>query len=222
MRRKTSGLIVALALFAVAGMVVAQNADQNSGGPTKNTLQLRLLEPVEGATITGTSVRVSVGWNNKAFGTGQGTKFGESNFPQPRFDVYLDNSLKTTLKGTESNTATIESVPAGTHKITVVALNVSGEVIDRKEVSVITTPTLIAESTSSTAATTSMAPAPPPPAPAPAYQPPPAPAPVYQPAPAPPAPMETTLPKTASSSPRMALLGLALVAVGLLIGRKAR
>jgi hypothetical protein len=212
MLRKTSGFIAALALFAVAGMVVAQNADQNTGGPTRNTLQLRLLEPVEGATITGNSVRVSVGWNNKAFGTGQGTKFGEANFPQPRFDVYLDNSLKATLKGTESNTAMIENVPAGTHKIAVVALNVSGEVIDRKEVGVTTTPTVIAEA---------MAPAPAPPAPAPAYQPPPAPAPVYQPAPAPAAPMETVLPKTASSSPRLALLGLALVAAGLLV-RKAR
>ena len=215
MIRKTSGLIAALALFAVAGMAVAQNADQNSGGPTKNTLKLRLVEPLEGASITGTSVRVAVDYNHNVFGTGQGTKFGEGNFPQPRFDVYVDNTLKITLKGTESNTTVIENVPAGTHKITVVALNVSGEIIDRKEVSVTNSPMVVAEG-----ATTTMAAAPAP-APAPAYQPPPAPAPVYQPAPAPPAPVEATLPKTASSSPRMALLGLALVAAGLLIGRKA-
>lgn len=219
MRRKTSGFIVALALFAVAGLAVAQNADQNTGGPTKNTLQLRLLEPVEGASITGNSVRVSVGWNNKVFGTGEGTKFGEANFPQPRFDIYLDNSLKATLKGTESNTTVIESVPAGTHKIAVVALNVSGEIIDRKEVSVTTSQMVIAESTSTTTSTMA-APAP---APAPAYVPPPAPAPVVvqsAPAPAPPAPMQTTLPSTASPAPRFALIGLAFVAVGLLIARR--
>jgi LPXTG-motif cell wall-anchored protein len=210
MLRKTSGFIAALALFAVAGMVVAQNADQNSGGPTKNTLKLRLVEPLEGASITGDSVRIAVDYNHNVFGTAQGTKFGEANFPQPRFDVYLDNTLKTTLKGTESNTTVLESVPAGTHKIVVVALNVSGEIIDRKEVTVTTSPTVVVEA----------APAPRAPAPAPAYQPPPAPAPAYQPAPAPPAPVEATLPKTASSSPRMALLGLALVAGGLLIGRK--
>jgi len=219
MRRITSGFIVALALFAVAAMAVAQNADQNTGGPTKNTLQLRLLEPVEGASITGNSVRVSVGWNNKAFGQGEGTKFGEANFPQPRFDVYLDNTLKTTLKGTESNTYTIESVPAGTHKIAVVALNVSGEIIDRKEVNV-TTSTMVISESRTTSSTETIAAAPPAPAPAPAYVPPPAPAPVYAPPPAPPAPMETALPKTASSSPRMVLLGLALVAAGLLV-RKA-
>jgi hypothetical protein len=210
MIRKTSGFIAALALFAVAGLVVAQNADQNSGGPTKNTLKLRLVEPLEGASITGSSVRVAVDYNHTVFGTSQGTKFGEANFPQPRFDVYVDNTLKTTLKGTESNTTVIDNVPAGTHKITVVALNVSGEIIDRKEVSVTTSTMVVAEGATTTMAT----------APAPAYQPPPARAPVYQPAPAPPAPVEATLPKTASSSPRMALLGLTLVAAGLLIGRK--
>jgi len=210
MRRKTSGLIAALALFAVAGLAVAQNADQNTGGPTKNTLKLRLVEPLEGASITGDSVRVAVDYNHDIFGTGQGTKFGEANFPQPRFDIFLDNTLKTTLKGTEANTTVLEAVPAGAHKIVVVAKNVSGEVIDRKEVKITTSPSVVVEA----------APAPAP-APVQAYQPPPAPAPVYQPAPAPPAPVEAALPTTASSAPRIALLGLALVAVGLLVGRKA-
>ena len=211
MLRKTSGFIAALALFAVAGMAVAQNADQNTGGPTKNTLKLRLVEPLEGASITGDSVRVAVDYNHDVFGTGQGTKFGEANFPQPRFDIFLDNTLKTTLKGTEANTTVLEAVPAGAHKIVVVAKNVSGEVIDRKEVKITTSAVVVAEA----------APAPPAPAPAPAYVPPPAPAPAYQPAPAPPAPVEPALPTTASSAPRMALLGLGLVAVGLLIRRKA-
>lgn len=209
MLRKTSGFIAALALFAVAGMAVAQNADQNTGGPTKNTLKLRLVEPLEGASITGDSVRVAVDYNHDVFGANQGTKFGEANFPQPRFDIFLDNTLKITLKGTESNTTVLEAVPAGAHKIVVIAKNVSGEIIDRKEVSIMTSPSVVVEAA---------------PAPAPArvqaYQPPPAPAPVYQPAPAPPAPVEAALPTTASSAPRMALLGLGLVAVGLLIGRK--
>jgi LPXTG-motif cell wall-anchored protein len=216
MRRKTTSLVVGIgmALFAVAGMVVAQNADQNTGGPTKNTLQLRLIEPAEGATITGNSVRVTVDYNHKTFGVGQGTRFGDANFPQTRFDVYLDNSLKTSLKGTESNTFTIENVPAGTHKIAIVALNVSGEVIDRKEVSVTTSPTVVAESaTGSSSVATAPAPERRAPVPAPS---------TYQSAPAPPAPMETTLPKTASASPQLALLGLALVAGGLLVGRKGR
>jgi hypothetical protein len=219
MRSKTSSLIAALVLFAAAGMLVAQNADPNTGGPTKNTLKLRLVEPAEGATISGSSVRVTVGYNNQVFGTGQGSRFGESNFPQPRFDVYVDNKLNATLKGTESNTATIENVAPGSHKIAVVALNVSGEVIDRKEVGITTTSVTIAQSTTSSSISTAPAPAPAPeaapaPAPAPRYEPPPAPAPA--------APVESTLPHTASAAPRLALMGLALVATGLLLGRKVR
>lgn len=207
MRRKPSSLIVAIALFTVAGMVFAQNADQNTGGPTKNTLRLTLVEPAEGATISGSTIRVTVGYNHQAFGANEGTRFGDANFPQPRFDVYCDNSLKATLKGTESNTTTIENVSPGNHKIAIVALNVSGEIIDRKEVGVVTT-TAMAETV---------------PAPAPAAAAPPAPAPrAYEPVSAPPAPAEPALPHTASSSPRLALLGIALVAGGLLHGRKTR
>ena len=213
MRRRISTLVAVLALCAFAGTAVAQNADQNTGGPTKNTLKLKLLEPAEGATISGSSVRVTVDYNHQVFGAGQGTRFGDANFPQPRFEVFLDNDRKATLKGTESNTVTIDNVPAGSHRIAVVALNVSGEVIDRKEVGITTTPTVLAERTTSTSTSTvAAAPPAPPPAPAPAYVPPPA--------PAPPAPAETTLPKTASVFPRLALAGLALVAAGLLIGRK--
>jgi hypothetical protein len=211
MRRRISTLIAVLALCAFAGTALAQNADPNTGGPTKNTLKLKLMEPAEGATISGSSIRVTVDYNHQVFAAGQGTRFGEANFPQPRFEVFLDNQRKATLKGTESNTVTIDNVPAGSHRIAVVALNVSGEVIDRKEVGLTTTPTVLAERTTSTSTSTvEAAPPAPPPAPAPAYVPP----------PAPPAPAETTLPKTASVFPRLALAGLALVAAGLLIGRK--
>jgi hypothetical protein len=212
MRRSISGLIVTIASLAVATAVFAQNADPNTGGPTKNTLKLKLMEPAEGATISGSTVRVTVDYNHQVFAAGQGTRFGEANFPQPRFDVYLDNSLKATLKGTESNTATIENVPPGKHKIAVVALNVSGEVIDRKEVGVTTSEAETVMAEKNTTVQTAPAPAPPAPAPAPSYEP----------APAPAAPAETALPTTASVFPRLALLGLALVAGGLILGRKVR
>src|ERR1700693_919806 len=144
MLRKTTSLVVGMALFAVAGMVVAQNADQNTGGPTRNTLQLRLIEPAEGATISGDSVRVTVDYNDKTFGAG----------PVAR------------QRATGSSSGATRPPP------------------ERRA-----------------------------PVPAPS---------TYQSAPAPPAPMETTLPKTASASPQLALLGLALVAGGLLVGRKGR
>ena len=209
--------ILALAVGAFAGVALAQSADKNTGGPTANTLQLRLTEPAEGATITGTQVRVGVAYNMTAFGQGQGTKFGEANFPQPTFDIFLDNDLKATLKGTEANVAFIENVPPGSHKVVVMAKNVSGEVIDRKEVAITTVPAAaaMAETTTTTFAERTE--------PAPAPAPPPAPEPVIEAPAPPPAPvMEPELPKTGTAYPRMAAAGLALALVGLALARKAR
>lgn len=205
--------MLVLAAVAFAGVAMAQNADLNTAGPTANTLQLKLTEPLEGATITGSQVRVGIAYNHAAFGVGQGTKFGEANFPLPIFDVYLDNDLKQSLKGTEANVAFIENVPPGTHKIAVLAKNISGEVIDRKEVG-ITTIAATAEAAPAPATTAyeeRTAPPPPPPAPVvEAPEPPPAPAPMER----------ETLPKTASAYPTVAAAGLALVAVGLSLARK--
>lgn len=197
----------ALALIVMAGVALGQRADQNTGGPTKNTLRLTLAEPVNGAAITGSVVRVVVAYNQNAFGSGHGTSFGDPNFPQPRFKVYLDDMLETTLQGTEANVARIENVAPGSHKITVVALNVSGEIIDRKEVNI----------------TTAAAPVPAPRAEVKEMVPPaPAPVPAYEP-PAPPPVVEAkALPKTASNLPLLALAGLVLVAAGLLLRVRAR
>jgi LPXTG-motif cell wall-anchored protein len=203
-------MILFLAVGAFAGVALAQSADFNTGGPTANTLQLRVTEPAEGATITGTQVRVGIAYNTSNFGEGQGTKFGEKDFPQPTFDVFLDNDRKQTVKGSEQNVVFIDNVPPGAHKIVVMAKNVSGEVIDRKEVNIITAPAV---------AVAMEAPAPPPPAPAPLVEAP-APPPAPEPPPAP-APMEReTLPATGSAYPTVAMAGLALVAVGLSLARK--
>jgi len=203
-------MILFLAVGAFAGVALAQSADYNTGGPTANTLQLRVTEPAEGATITGTQVRVGIAYNTSNFGEGQGTKFGEKDFPQPTFDVFLDNDRKQTVKGSEQNVVFIDNVPPGAHKIVVMAKNVSGEVIDRKEVNIVTAPAV---------AVAMEAPAPPPPAPAPLVE---APAPPTAPEPPPaPAPMEReTLPATGSAYPTVAMAGLALIAVGLSLARK--
>ena len=230
MRKVKSILGAAAAVLLIAGVASAQNADPNTGGPTKNTLRLRLVEPREGAQITGSSIRVAVDYNRTGFGQGQGTKFGDPNFPQPRFDVYVDNSLKETLKGGEKNVAEIANVPFGSHKVAVVAKNVSGEIIDRAEVSV-TNVAAAAESTTteqttsgssySSSSASSSAPAP---------------------APAPeasttvdtsrsststatttaPATTSTsdTLPRTGSNAPAAALLGASLIAAGLYVSRR--
>jgi hypothetical protein len=210
-------LILALTVGALASVTLAQAANYNTGGPTKNTLQLKLTEPAEGATITGTQVRVGIDYNTSNFGEGQGTKFGEKDFPQPTFDVFLDNDLKQTVKGSESNVVFIDNVPAGSHKVVVMAKNVSGEVIDRKEVGITVAPAVAAETTTTTTTLVEKA-APPPP--------PPAPAPVIEPPAPPPAPamemQHEALPKTGSPYPRVAAAGLALAIAGLALSRKGR
>ena len=199
-------LAVSLAFLIGASLVaLGQRADQNTGGPTKNTLVMKIVEPAPNATITGDTVRVAVGYNQQLFGQGQGTRFGDPNFPQPRFDVYLDNDLKATLKGTESNVTLLHGVAPGIHKITVVAINVSGEVIDRKELEIWTVAAPVAMEQ-------------PQPEPRAVVAPPPAPQPAPEPQPA--APEETVIPKTASSDPALALAGLALVALGLVLRRR--
>lgn len=207
-------MFLVLAVLAFSGVALAQAANYNTGGPTANTLQLKLTEPAEGTTITGTQVRVGIAYNTSNFGEGQGTKFGEKDFPQPTFDVYLDNDRKATVKGSEQNVVFIENVPAGAHKIVVMAKNVSGEVIDRKEVNITTVPAVVVAVEAAPAS---------PPAPALAPAPPPAPM-VEAPAPPPPpapAPMEReTLPATGSAYPTLALAGLVLVAGGLSLARK--
>jgi LPXTG-motif cell wall-anchored protein len=193
---KVTLLVLALGVFT--GLALAQNAYTNTSGPTANTLQLKLVEPVEGATITGTQLRVGLAYDTAA-----------ANLPLPIFEVYLDNNLKVTLKGPEANITFIENVPPGNHKLAVLAKNVSGEVIDRKEVNIITVPAVAVAATKTLVEEN---PAPPPP-PAPVIE---APAP-----PPPPAPMEReTLPKTGSVYPTLAVAGLALVAVGLSLARK--
>jgi LPXTG-motif cell wall-anchored protein len=211
MIRKTSSLIIALALFAVAGLSLAQNADKNSAGPTKNDLKIRVVEPLEGATITGTTARVAVDYDRSQYREQGNVDKGLDKFPPPEFVVFLDNDIRQTLKAGDT-VATIDNIPPGSHKIVILAKNIAGEVVDRKEINItaVTAPAMASRSSSTTERTRAEMPAP-------------APATSYQPAPAP-ASVETasTLPKTASSSPRLALLGLALVAGGLLVGRKGR
>jgi LPXTG-motif cell wall-anchored protein len=229
MQNKLRFVFLVLGFFAVAGLALAQNADRNTAGPTKNDLNLRVTEPAEGATITGTSVRVTVDYARTIFGQGQGTRFGESTFPPPKFNVFLDDKLQQTLTAGESNVATIENVPPGPHRITIEATNISGEVIDRKQIRITTAAeTTTARTSSSTSSysgsSAAAAPAPPPatyssspPSQSPANVP-------AEPASPPTAAPQTatTLPRTGSSAPSLAVAGLALALSGVFLSRKAR
>ncbi|MFY9550760.1 MAG: LPXTG cell wall anchor domain-containing protein [Thermoanaerobaculia bacterium] len=206
-----------LAALAVAGaggaVALAQNADPNTAGPTKNDYRMRVVEPAIGAVVAGPTIRVVV--DTRTMPEVGGEKKDTNSMPRPDVKVFLDNEVKGTLKA-EQNVLTIDNVPTGDHKLVLVATNRSGEIIDRQEVPFRSEP----ETTARVAA----APAQAPPAPAPAYREP-APAPA-RPASPPVSTYETrttttrhettsTLPKTASSDPLLLVGGLALIAAGL-------
>jgi hypothetical protein len=124
---RTAIAVLALAVSAVA---LGQNADANTAAPTKNDYQLRVMEPAQGATIEGSTVRVTVSTDLR----GQTTDLtgGTAQMPKPRIQVFLDDQDKGVLSD-EQNVLTLENVPAGEHKLVVLAKNASGEVIDREE-----------------------------------------------------------------------------------------
>jgi LPXTG-motif cell wall-anchored protein len=206
-----------MALMLGAGLALGQNAGNKSSGPTQNTFRLRVIEPIEGGTVVGSAVRVTV--SNEVPQPTQEAR-GTNNMPNPSFRVYLGNTLKGEIKRDE-NVLTIDNVPAGSQKLVIEAMNSSGEIVDRKEINFQTVAAASA-AVASSAPTTELRPMPsaPPRSASTAPEPP---APAIAPAPAAaPEVDRTTLPQTASSAPSSALAGVALVLAGLLVSRKRR
>jgi LPXTG-motif cell wall-anchored protein len=222
---------LAVAGLMLAGLALGQNADKNSAGPTKNDYRLRVVEPAEGARITGSSIQVVV--DVRPLPEVGGERKNTDSMPAARVDVFIDNENRGTLQEGQ-NVVTVDNVNPGAHKLVVLAKNLSGEVIDRKEINFTAEAgTTVAQSSVEThRAPAAAAPAPPP---APALREEPAPPPPSArmsapPPPAPPAPAPApatkiaemeTLPETASSTPLLAVAGLGLLVTGLALRRRA-
>lgn len=198
--------LIALALLAcaAASFALAQNADPNTAGPTKNDYRLRVLEPAEGATITGDRMQVIV---DTEIPGERDVRPGFDTMPRPDVDVFLDDKLQGTMRD-EKNVVDIDQLAPGPHTIVLLAKNRSGEIIDRKEIHV----AVVAPKVAVAPAPVKKAPVRPPEPAAPAYVPPP---------PPPPAPVIEDLPQTGTSDPLLAAAGLALLLGGLAIRRFA-
>ena len=193
---------ISLAALALAAAMSAQNADQNTAGPTRNDYRLRLIQPVEGATIVGDRIEVVVDTEIPAE---RDTARDVNSMPRPRIDVFLNELYQATMKDTE-NVVELKHLAYGPHEIVLLAKNMSGEIIDRRVIHVTTmAPPKVAKAVSV-------------PEPAPvAVQEPPRPAPEPAPLPAP-ATVED-LPKTGTANPLLMVVGLALLAAGLIVRR---
>ncbi len=234
---RTRLAVAALAAGAFAAVALGQNAGNNSAGPTKNDYRLRVVEPAEGGTISGRTVRVVV--NTEIPAEAGETRRDVNSMPRPDVDVFLDNQLKGTFRDAE-NVLQIEGVGLGAHKLVLLAKNRAGEIIDRKEVQF---SNIDAEPAIATVGTVGHAPAKPPasaesssrmthsapvsevhasevpPSPARSTSSAQAPAASARPSSEPVATRHKTLPKTASSDPSFALAGAVLLLAGLFIRR---
>ncbi|HEY1434757.1 MAG TPA: hypothetical protein VGG65_05235 [Thermoanaerobaculia bacterium] len=127
---RSKSAFAALIMGAAAMVALGQNADKNSAGPTKNDYRLKVLEPAEGAVITGSTVRVVVNTENRELGE---DRKDVNSMPRPDVDVFLDSENKGTMRDV-NNVLTIDGVPQGDHKIILLAKNRANEIIDRKEI----------------------------------------------------------------------------------------
>jgi LPXTG-motif cell wall-anchored protein len=196
-------ILVALLACAVAGAVLAQNADQNTSGPTRNDYRLRLVQPLEGASIVGDRIQVIVDTEIPAE---RDTRSDVNSMPRPRIDVFLDDLYQGTMHDGE-NVIDLDNVAPGPHEIVLLGKNLSGEIIDRRVVHLTATAPKVVKAA---------VPAPAAPAPAPPPYVAPAPEPVY----APPAetPVEE-LPKSGTSDPLLLTAGVLLLAAGFVVRR---
>jgi hypothetical protein len=233
--------VAVLAISTCAAVALGQNADRNTAGPTKNDYRLRVIEPAEGAAITGPTVRVVVDTSVPEQLGGQTLPTNKT--PRPMVDVWLDGTRRGTMKEAE-NVIEIDNVSPGPHKLSLVAKNMSNEIIDKKEIDFTSSGSTVVEGANSSGTT----PANPAPAETSTYRAPapaPAPAPVtsdsslagptrtYSPPPAPPGSTysSTTLtaenrtrprmPETASNDGVLLLAGGALLLGSYLIRRRA-
>ena len=195
-----------LAILLAVGLAAAAPAQtgksmQYSNAPTDTDYRLTILEPKAGATIVGKDVNVvlslpTIPEGNRPQSAGSDLK--EKHMATPIFQIWVDGKNYGNLPGGQ-NVFYAQNLSYGPHKIVVMAKNASGEVVDRKEVSVTT-------AEPSQAVTITHYPAAPEP---------PAPEVAAAPAPAPAAPVETEIPKTATRRPLAALAGTLLLAAGI-------
>lgn len=213
-----------LSIFAIGCVLAATALAQQpplkqSGGPTSNEARIRIVEPAEGATLVGNEFNLVI--QDQQFPSGTAVSAdAQRDAVRPVYQLFVDDKDQGNVP-MDNNVAVVHTTGFGPHKVILLAKNGAGQVIDRKELNVVTR---------ESSATAAAAPAQPEvarmehvaPAPAPVAAPAPPPQPV---APATsPEPAETasssTLPTTGTSYPAAAAAGLALFTMGAVLRRR--
>jgi hypothetical protein len=212
------GIVFAVLTLGAAALAVGQLPGGYSLAPTNKDYRLAILEPQDGATLTGSDVTIVL--SNPWVPSGSPAVEKERrDTVTPTFQIWVDGKNLGNLP-IGDNTFTAHNLSEGMHRITVAAKNIAGELVERKEITIMTAAPAVSVSQTEAPAMVATAPPPPPAVVEPAPEPPqPELAPAFEPA-APIAPPVTELPKTATAYPMAAVAGLGLLVAGLSLRRR--
>lgn len=212
-------LVTTLLAVGVASLALGQTPDsRQSASPTSNQYRLRIIEPMEGATVTGSTVNIVIAPQTAA-PTGTSVIPAErADALRPTLQIWVDGKDYGNLPS-DQNVFTASTLTPGPHTVVIAAKNNAGELIDRKELKFTSVesatadvPAAPVESTTMTSEASPQAAPAEPPASSPA---------VSNEATSNPSTSEReTLPATATAHPTAALGGLALVGLGLALLRR--
>ena len=91
--------------LAAATFIWAQNAKVYGGGPTGNDYRLKIVQPVEGAKITGPTIQVIV---DTEIPGDTDVRRDTNTMPRPDVQVFLDDSRQGRMRD-ENNIVTLEN-----------------------------------------------------------------------------------------------------------------
>jgi LPXTG-motif cell wall-anchored protein len=210
-----------ITIFAVGCVLAATALGQQpplkqSGGPTSNEARIRIVEPSEGAVLVGNDFNLVI--QDQQFPSGTAVSAdAQRDAVRPVYQLFVDDNDQGNVP-MANNVVVVHTTTFGPHKVILLAKNGAGQVIDRKELNVVTSAgTATASTAPAQPETTTMSRvAPAPAAPVAAA---PAPAPVAPAAP-PASASSETLPATGTGYPAAAAAGVLLFATGAVIRRR--
>jgi LPXTG-motif cell wall-anchored protein len=208
---RSKGFLLAAVALGVAALCFAQGKPYSTA-PTDADYRLTIREPLNGATITGSEVQVVMSLPWVPDSSQAAIPKERADVMTPVFQIWVDGKDYGNLPGGQ-NVFVARDLSYGEHKIVVAAKNISGNVVDRKEIKVTTVPPKVAVSQTDQA---------PPPRPVAAVAPPPPPPPAPVAAPPPPPEPPPALPQTGTAYPGALVGGLGLILAGLALSRRRR
>lgn len=208
--------IFAVGCILAATALAQQPPLKQSGGPTSDEARIRIVEPSEGAVLAGNDFNLVI--QDQQFPSGTAVSAdAQRDAVRPVYQLFVDDKDQGNVP-MSNNVVAVHTTTFGPHKVILLAKNGAGQLIDRKELNVVTREETASASAAPAKPETAMmsrvaaAPA----------------APIAAaPAPAPVAPStmtatatSDTLPTTGSNYPAAALAGMALFATGAVLRRR--